>query len=153
MGEVRTNPQLMAATAPCRFASSSSTFKSLLHQTTSINRIKHFPFMRTHTRAHPPLGGVFLIKPHLQRLQFRQLYLNKQKQNMRHLKQHNTLMKCKLAMAFFQETLFTTRVAEVGSLSWGAKMVMKIFVKCIFTMFATNALFLVRNRRFANLTQ
>ena len=34
-----------------------------------------------------------------------------------------------------------TRVADLGSLSSGAKMAMKIFVKCIFTIFATNALF------------
>ena len=34
------------------------------------------------------------------------------------------------------------RVAEVGSLSSGAKMVMKIFVKRVFTIFATNASFL-----------
>ena len=30
------------------------------------------------------------------------------------------------------------RVAELGSLSSGTKMAMKIFVKCIFTIFATN---------------
>ena len=35
-----------------------------------------------------------------------------------------------------------TRVAEVGSLSSGAKMAMKIFVKRVFTIFATIALFL-----------
>ena len=40
------------------------------------------------------------------------------------------------------------RVAEVGSLSSGAKMAMKIFVKRIFTIFATNVSFL---RVFANL--
>ena len=34
------------------------------------------------------------------------------------------------------------RVAELGSLSWGAKMAMKIFVKRVFTIFATNASFL-----------
>ena len=33
-------------------------------------------------------------------------------------------------------------VAELGSLSSGAKMVMKIFVKRVFTIFATNASFL-----------
>ena len=32
----------------------------------------------------------------------------------------------------------TIRVAELGSLSSGAKMVMKIFVKLVFTNFATN---------------
>ena len=36
----------------------------------------------------------------------------------------------------------TTRVAELGSLSSGAKMAMKIFVKRVFTIFASNALFL-----------
>ena len=35
-----------------------------------------------------------------------------------------------------------TRVAELGSLSSMAKMAMKILVKCVFTIFATNALFL-----------
>ena len=35
-----------------------------------------------------------------------------------------------------------TRVAELGSLSSMAKMAMKIFVKRIFTIFATNASFL-----------
>ena len=35
-----------------------------------------------------------------------------------------------------------TRVAELGSLSSGAKMAMKIFVKRVFTIFATNASFL-----------
>ena len=40
------------------------------------------------------------------------------------------------------------RVAELGSLSSGAKMAMKIFVKGVFTIFATNAPFL---RKFANL--
>ena len=34
------------------------------------------------------------------------------------------------------------RVAELGSLSSGAKMAMKIFVKRIFTIFASNASFL-----------
>ena len=34
------------------------------------------------------------------------------------------------------------RVAELGSLSWGAKMALEIFVKRVFTIFATNALFL-----------
>ena len=34
------------------------------------------------------------------------------------------------------------RVAELGSLSSGAKMAMKIFVKRVFTIFATNASFL-----------
>ena len=33
-------------------------------------------------------------------------------------------------------------VAELGILSLGAKMAMKIFVKRVFTIFATNALFL-----------
>ena len=35
-----------------------------------------------------------------------------------------------------------TRVAELGSLSSGAKMAMKIFVKRVFTIFASNASFL-----------
>ena len=34
------------------------------------------------------------------------------------------------------------RVAELGSLSSGAKMAMKIFVRRVFIIFATNALFL-----------
>ena len=34
------------------------------------------------------------------------------------------------------------RVAELGSLSSGAKMTMKIFVNCVFTIFASNASFL-----------
>ena len=34
------------------------------------------------------------------------------------------------------------RVAELGSLSSGAKMALKIFVNCIFTIFASNASFL-----------
>ena len=38
--------------------------------------------------------------------------------------------------------LHTTRVAELGSLSSGAKMAMKIFVKRVFTIFASNASFL-----------
>ena len=40
------------------------------------------------------------------------------------------------------------RVAELGSLSSGAKMAMKIFVKRVFTIFAINASFL---RKIANL--
>ena len=39
-------------------------------------------------------------------------------------------------------TLSTGRVAELDSLSSGAKMAMKIFVERVFTIFATNALFL-----------
>ena len=38
--------------------------------------------------------------------------------------------------------LFNNRVAELGSLSSGAKMAMKIFVKRVFTIFALNASFL-----------
>ena len=34
------------------------------------------------------------------------------------------------------------RVAEVGSLSARAKKTLKMFVKCVFTIFATNASFL-----------
>ena len=34
------------------------------------------------------------------------------------------------------------RVAELGSLSSGAKMALKIFVKRVFTIFASNASFL-----------
>ena len=37
---------------------------------------------------------------------------------------------------------FPGRVAELGSLSSGAKMAMKIFVKRVFTIFASNASFL-----------
>ena len=40
------------------------------------------------------------------------------------------------------KTLITYRVAELGSLSSGAKMAMKIFVKRVFTIFASNASFL-----------
>ena len=40
------------------------------------------------------------------------------------------------------DSLKTTRVAELGSLSWGAKIAMKIFVKSVITIFATNASFL-----------
>ena len=40
------------------------------------------------------------------------------------------------------------RVAELGSLSSGAKMAMKVFVKRVFTIFATNALFFARNFKF-----
>ena len=39
-------------------------------------------------------------------------------------------------------SLHLARVAELGSLSSGAKMDMKIFVKRIFTIFASNASFL-----------
>ena len=45
------------------------------------------------------------------------------------------------------------RVAELGSLSSEAKMAMKIFVKRVFTIFATNASFLREIKKFANLTQ
>ena len=38
--------------------------------------------------------------------------------------------------------LIRYRVAELGSLSSGAKIAMKIFVKHVFTIFATNAAFL-----------
>ena len=37
------------------------------------------------------------------------------------------------------------KVAELGSLSSGAKMAMKIFVKRIFTIFATNASCVIAN--------
>ena len=37
--------------------------------------------------------------------------------------------------------MFQYRVAELGSLSSGAKMAKKIFVKGVFTIFASNALF------------
>ena len=40
------------------------------------------------------------------------------------------------------ENIKHNRVAELGSLSSGAKMAMKIFVKRVFTIFATNASFL-----------
>ena len=40
------------------------------------------------------------------------------------------------------EVVTVARVAELGSLSSGAKMAMKIFVKRIFTIFASNASFL-----------
>ena len=44
-------------------------------------------------------------------------------------------------------------VAELGSLSPGAKMAMKIFVERVFTILASNASFFVRNRKLAKLTQ
>ena len=43
------------------------------------------------------------------------------------------------------------RVAELGSLSSGAKMAMKIFVKRIYN-FRDKCVVLARNRKFANLT-
>ena len=43
---------------------------------------------------------------------------------------------------FYPATLGEDRVAELGSLSSGAKMAMKIFVKRVFIIFATNASFL-----------
>ena len=39
-------------------------------------------------------------------------------------------------------TVMLFRVAEFGSLSSGSKMAMKIFVKGVFTIFASNASFL-----------
>ena len=52
----------------------------------------------------------------------------------------------KLSAGFYRIYHFTylvmIRVAELGSLSSGAKMAMKIFVKHVFTIFATNASFL-----------
>ena len=47
-----------------------------------------------------------------------------------------------------KKVFYSFRVAELGSLSSGAKMAMKIFVKRVFTIFATNASFL---REIANL--
>ena len=41
-----------------------------------------------------------------------------------------------------QNMMLRHRVAELGSLSSGAKMAMKIFVKHVFTIFASNASFL-----------
>ena len=41
-----------------------------------------------------------------------------------------------------QSEMLWDRVAELGSLSSGTKMAMKIFVKHVFTIFATNASFL-----------
>ena len=43
-----------------------------------------------------------------------------------------------MLMTMFEKS----RVAELGSLSSGAKMAMKIFAKRVFTIFATNASFL-----------
>ena len=43
---------------------------------------------------------------------------------------------------FLSEFLFLIRVAELGNLSSGAKMAMKIFVKRVFTIFVSNASFL-----------
>ena len=56
--------------------------------------------------------------------------------------------------SIFQVKLFLAdRVAELGSLSAGAKKALKIFVKSIFTIFATNASFLRVIANFATLTQ
>ena len=46
------------------------------------------------------------------------------------------------ALSWKRESLLIHRVAELGSLSSGAKMAMKIFVKRVFTIFASNASFL-----------
>ena len=46
-----------------------------------------------------------------------------------------------------------TRVAEVGSLLVRAKMVIKTFIKQVFTIFATNVCFFVRKCKLANLIQ
>ena len=53
----------------------------------------------------------------------------------------NTSTRCFWKWPSF-EKLIKGRVAELGSLSSGAKMAMKIFVKCVFTIFAANASFL-----------
>ena len=47
-----------------------------------------------------------------------------------------------IIMKLIQNSNFRVRVAELGSLSSGAKMAIKIFVKRIFTIFAEIALFL-----------
>ena len=47
-----------------------------------------------------------------------------------------------LLKKLFVKKLVCARVAELGSLSSGAKMAMKIFVKRVFTIFASNASFL-----------
>ena len=49
--------------------------------------------------------------------------------------------------------MVVSRVAELGSLSSGAKMAMIIFVKRIFTIFASNASFLRVSANVAKLTQ
>ena len=46
-----------------------------------------------------------------------------------------------------------TRVAEVGSLLVRAKMVIKTFIKQVFTIFASNVCFFVRKCKLANLIQ
>ena len=46
-----------------------------------------------------------------------------------------------------------TRVAEVGSLLVRAKIVIKTFIKQVFTIFATNVCFFVRKCKLANLIQ
>ena len=50
--------------------------------------------------------------------------------------------KVKIRSKLEQTILTGSRVAELGSLSSGAKMAMKIFVKRVFTIFASNASFL-----------
>ena len=53
-----------------------------------------------------------------------------------------TAKKSPTPFKFVPFALHLHRVAELGSLSSGAKMAMQIFVKRVFTIFATNASFL-----------
>ena len=63
--------------------------------------------------------------------------------NQKNMKNHETTLKNRdVTDAGPQLTFFDARMAELGSLSSGAKMAMKIFVKRVFTIFATNASFL-----------
>ena len=50
--------------------------------------------------------------------------------------------------AFYKTFIDNDRVADVGSLSARAKIAIKILVKCVLTIFATNASFF----KFTNLT-
>ena len=52
-----------------------------------------------------------------------------------------------------QSGTIVSRVAELGSLSSGAKMAMKIFVKRVFTIFRVKCVGFARNRKFAKTTQ
>ena len=66
------------------------------------------------------------------------------------------LLLCFLSQTSDELTTMITRqcrVAELGSLSSGAKMAMKIFVRRVFTIFAKKYVVFARNHKVANLTQ
>ena len=65
----------------------------------------------------------------------------------------NPLLLGRVLRTWVHREIVQIRVAELGNLSSGAKMAMEIFVNRVFTIFATNASFFVRNRKFSNLTQ